>query len=167
MANEYMAETIDNDFIDFLKQADVQKHFADINIELLQGRHIQNDEHYHHRILSKYYEELKKYFEVFYNLYLDRKSFEGVTYFFLTFQEDSKGVLSTNSRHRDLTAIETITAITLLQMYYDKYFENVKEVSFLDIKARIKESEFSHLYKSVFFLKMVQEITLHQKNGEM
>ena len=100
-------------------------------------------------------------------MYLDRKSFEGVTYFFLTFQEDSKGVLSTNSRHRDLTAIETITAITLLQMYYDKYFENVKEVSFLDIKARIKESEFSHLYKSVFFLKMVQEITLHQKNGEM
>lgn len=151
MANEHTEEIVGNDYIDILKQTDIQKHFADINIELLRGKHIQNNEHYHHRILSKYFEELKKYYQVFYNLVLDKKTFEGITYFYLHFAEDSKGILSANHRHRDLTAFETIIAITLLQMYYDKYFENVKEVTFLDIKSRIKESEFSNLYKSVFF----------------
>lgn len=151
MANEHTAEAINNHFVDIFKKADVQKHFADLNIELLRGRHIQDDSHYFHRLLSKYFIELKKYYEVFYNLQLDKKTFEGVTYFFLTFYEDSKGVLSANSRHRDLTAIETIIAITLLQMYYERYFDNVKEISFQDIKAKVKESEFSHLYKLAFF----------------
>ena len=152
MADEHMAETLNSNFIDVFKLRDVQKHFADLNIELLRGKHIQDDEHYHHRILSKYYIEFKKYYDVFYRLVLDKKTFEGVTYFFLTFSEESKGILSDYTRHRDLTAIETITAITLLQMYYDRYFENVKEISFLkDIKSKILGSEFSSLYKSVFF----------------
>ena len=151
MADEHRAEAVNKHFIDVFKTTDVQKHFADLNIELLRGRHIQDDAHYFHRLLSKYYIEFKKYYEVFYNLLLDKKTFEGVSYFFLTFSEDSKGVLSATSRHRDLTAVETIIAITLLQMYYEKYFDNVKEISFLDIKSKIKESEFSHLYKTVFF----------------
>lgn len=151
MANEHITEVINNHFVDIFKSEDVQKYFADLNIELLRGRHIQDDNHYFYRLLTKYYIELKKYYEVFYNLFLDKKTFEGVSYFFLTFNEDSKGVLSSNSRHRDLTAKETIIAITLLHMYYEKYFDNVKEISFQDIKAKIKESEFSHLYKTVFF----------------
>ncbi len=151
MADKHFATTLNNDYIDIFKQSDLQKHFANINIDLLQGTHIQDDAYYHHKLISKYFDELKKYYEVFYQLVLEKKTFEGVTYFYLTFSPESKGVLSQQSRHRDLTEIETITAITLLQMYYDKYFENVKEVSFKDIKSRIKESEFSNLYKSVFF----------------
>lgn len=151
MADKHFASTLDNDYIDIFKQSDLQKHFANINIELLRGKHIQDDTYYHYKLLSKYFDELKKYYQVFYQLILEKKTFEGVTYFYLTFSLDSKGVLSEHSRHRDLTEIETITAITLLQMYYDKYFENVKEVSFKDIQSRIKESEFSNLYKSVFF----------------
>ncbi|MFC5048264.1 hypothetical protein ACFSTE_02465 [Aquimarina hainanensis] len=151
MADEHITETVNSHFVDIFKSADVQEHFANLNIELLRGRHIQDDNHYFHRLLSKYYTEFQKYYAVFYNLFLDKKTFEGVTYFFLTFNEDSKGVLSSNSRYRDLTPTETIIAITLLQMYYEKYFDKIKEISFQDIKAKITESEFSHLYKIVFF----------------
>ncbi|WP_417237233.1 condensin complex protein MksE [Bizionia paragorgiae] len=151
MANEHITKTVNNHFADIFKLADVQEHFANLNIELLRGRHIQDDSYYFYRLLSKYYAELKKYYEVFYNLFLDKKTFEGVTYFFLTFNEGSKGVLSSTSRHRDLTPTETIIAITLLQMYYEKYFDNIKEISFQNIKTKIKESEFSQLYKTVFF----------------
>ena len=151
MENKYSNYIEDNNSFDIFKKNDVQKHFADLNIELLKGSHIDSSNHSHFMLLENYYEEFKEYYSTFYRLLLDKKTFENKAYYFLDFFLDSKGILSSNSRHKELTAIETITAITLLNMYYERQFEKYKVVSFSDIREKIKQSEFNKLYKRAFF----------------
>ena len=42
-------------------------------------------------------------------------------------------------------------------MYYDKYFDDVKEVTFLDIKKEITEGENSQSYKKLWFEEIREE----------
>jgi hypothetical protein len=64
---------------------------------------------------------------------------------------DSKGVLSSPKRTKRLTAVETITALTLLNMYYERQFEKYKKVSFSEIREKIEQGEHHALYKKAFF----------------
>ncbi len=156
MAISDTKDSLDNP-LQFLNNSDVKDHFANLNIELLKGRHIQEDEFYIFKILDKYEEELKYYYLHFYNLELERISFNTISYFYLTFVGDSKGVLSSQKRHKELSAIETITAITILNMYYEKLFEREKEVTYVDIKEKIETSEHSDAFKSAFFKGMIKD----------
>ncbi|CAA0170044.1 conserved hypothetical protein [Tenacibaculum maritimum] len=150
MENRYSEITSNNSF-SFLSHSSVQKHFANLNIALLRGTHIDESDHYLFTLLEEYFNELKEYYFDLYKLKLDKKTFENKDYYFLNFFIDSKGVLSSNSRHKQLSPIQTITAITLLNMYYEKQFEKYKIVSFSDIREKIEQSEFGSLYRKAFF----------------
>ena len=55
MANEH-TEQID---FSFLNEELVQSHFADLNIELLRGAHIQSDQYYLFRLLKEKENEIR------------------------------------------------------------------------------------------------------------
>tara|TARA_R110001606_G_scaffold86598_4_gene196015 strand:+ start:6843 stop:7535 length:693 start_codon:yes stop_codon:yes gene_type:complete len=151
MENGYSSEMKNNNSFAFLNNSEVEKHFANLNIELLRGTHIDESHYYYFLLLENYFNELKDYYLSLYRLKLDKKTFENKTYYFLNFFLESKGVLSATARHKELSPIQTITAITLLNMYYERQFEKYKIVSFLEIREKIEQSEFGHLYRKAFF----------------
>lgn len=151
MENENLSGSIEHSF-KFLENKDVKEKFADLNIELLGGKHIQRDSNYYiYQLVKKYFTELKYYYLSLYGLELERDFKDEVTFYYLDFSEESRGVLSSTKRHKELTKPQTVIGIMLLNMYYDRYFENVKEITLQDIKKEIKESENSTLYKKLFF----------------
>lgn len=82
----------------FLSNPSVQRYFADLNIDLLQGKHITADDYYSYQLLREYYEpELKQYYKELYELILEKATFDNSTYFYLDFPVDSKGRLSNRS----------------------------------------------------------------------
>ncbi|WP_321438488.1 chromosome partition protein MukE [uncultured Bacteroides sp.] len=134
----------------FLSNPSVQRYFADLNIDLLQGKHITADDYYSYQLLREYYEpELKQYYKELYELILEKATFDNSTYFYLDFPVDSKGRLS--NRSRELSEQQVIIGIILLKMYYDMYFKYPKELFWEDIKEEIEQSELKDLYKKLFF----------------
>ncbi len=152
MENENNKEINQN--FSFFENADVQEYFADLNIELLSGRHIQKDKFYLYKLLKDYYNELSFYYEKLYGLELLMETRENSKYYYVDYPDTSKGALANPSRHKMLTQKQTLIGLILLNMYYEQYFENKKEVRFADIKKEIKESENNILYKKLFFNKV-------------
>jgi hypothetical protein len=149
MADEYIQQVEES--FDFLKEADVQEHFADLNIELLKGAHIQQDDHYLFQLLIEYEKHIRYYYQVLYSLQLVRDKFDNAVFFYLDFIGDGKGEVSHTSRHREVTESEVVIGIMLLNMYYDRYFDSPKEIFWTDIKKEILESENSDAYKKLLF----------------
>lgn len=149
MENESVSqETVDLSFL----QDDLSKtHFADLNISLLRGAHVQRDDFYLHQLLTTYEEPITKYYKVYYSLKLVKEKINSEPFFYLDFFEESKGKVSNPTRHRELTEFEVIIGISLLKMYYDRYFENSKDIIWEDIRKEIMENENSSHYKQIFF----------------
>ena len=135
----------------FLGVASVQKYFADLNIDLLQGKHIMADDYYSFQLLREYYPELKQYYQELYQLNLEKITIDNSTYFYLDFPVDSKGKLYNSNRYRELSEQQVIIGIILLNMYYDRYFEYPKELFWENIKEEIEQSELKDSYKNLFF----------------
>lgn len=150
MENENNINKLDNDF-SFLQDETVQNHFADLNIELLRGGHIQDDNYYLFSILSDYTDSIYDYYRTIYGLELVKENKDSTSFYYLDFLEDLKGKLSASSRHKELSESQTIVGIMLLNMYYDRYFEQPKNITFNDIKKQIKSGEYSALYKKLLF----------------
>ena len=149
MENEYPKKL--NGHFDFFGKEDVQKHFADLNIELLRGKHIQKEDFYLFQLLSDYHSELKKFYSSIYGLDLIRDKGNSEPYFYLSFQQEGKGKLYSYDRHKTLSPWNTIIGITMLNLYYEKYFEYPKEFSWKDIEGIILEGEHSNSYKKLLF----------------
>lgn len=149
-------EEIENPF-GFLDEEDVQEHFANLNIELLGGKHIQDDLFYEYQLLDIYEKELRNYYDKLYQLQLRKESFDSKNYYFLTFKEDTKGALVAQKRHKELSPIETIVAITILNMYYERFFDNEKLISYQEIRYQIDKGENNDHYKRAFFKGVVQD----------
>jgi hypothetical protein len=157
MENENTGSNIEPPF-KFLENSDVKEKFADLNIELLRGRHIQKSGNYYlYQLLNKYYDKLRYYYDYFYSLRLEREFKDSVTFYYLGFNEETRGALSSNNRYKELSPSQTVTGLMLLNMYYDKYFDDVKEVTFLDIKKEITEGENSQSYKKLWFDEIREE----------
>lgn len=151
MENENTRSSIGQPF-NFFENSDVKEKFADLNIELLSGKHIQRSSNYYlYQLLNKYYDKLRYYYDYFYSLRLEREFKDNITFYFLNFNEDTRGALSSNNRFKELSPLQTVMGIMLLNMYYDKYFDDVKEITFSDIKKEIKEGENSQSYKKLWF----------------
>jgi len=159
MENENTASNIEPPF-KFFENSDVKEKFANLNIELLGGRHIQkNSNYYHYQLLKKYYDKFKYYYDYFYNLRLERTYKDDITFYYLDFNEDTRGALSSTNRYKELSPLQTVMGIMLLNMYYDRYFEDVKEITFSDIKKEIKEGENSQSYKKLWFNDIREDYT--------
>lgn len=147
MANEHAAQI---DF-SFLNEELVQAHFADLNIELLRGTHIQSDQYYLFRLLTTKENEIRFYYRTLYSLDLIKDKYDREIYFYLDFLDEGKGKVSPQQRHRELSHQNIITGFILLKLYYDKYFESHKEIQWQDIHKEMMESEFSLGFKRIFF----------------
>ncbi|HEX9980149.1 MAG TPA: hypothetical protein VGB50_06260 [Flavobacterium sp.] len=147
MADEYHTKI---DF-SFLSEEMVQNNFADLNIELLRGSHIQKDAFYLFQLLQEKETELRNYYITIYGLDLVRDVNSNETYYYLDFTDQSKGKLSKQERHRELSTLNIIMGILLLKMYYDKYFDFQKIIQWTDIEQQITDSEHSAQLKSILF----------------
>lgn len=139
---------------DFLEIEKVEQNFATVNINLLKGRHIQQDEYRLFDLLDEYQDEFKFYYDRLYQLELKRKITSDVHYFYLDFPEENKGRLASQELHHFLTEQQTIVTLLLLNMYYSEYFSFEKEFTWKDIKKEILNGENSEQYQKYFFKKV-------------
>lgn len=135
----------------FLNHRDVQAHFADLNIALLSGRHIQTGEGYHFTLVNSYPDEFRHFYQSLYGLELKQARVENIDYFYLDFPVEGKGRLNTTDRFREMTPWEMLFALMLLNMYYDRFFEHTKDISWSVVRKEIETGELSHAYQKAFF----------------
>ncbi len=156
MDNQFKEQELISDF-SFLSHRDVQAHFADLNITLLAGRHIQTGEGYHFTLVNNYPDEFKFFYRSLYGLELKQARVENIDYYYLDFPDEGKGKLNTADRFREMTPWEILIALMLLNMYYDRFFEQTKIVSWVVIQKEIMDSEMAQLYKKAFFNNTIRE----------
>lgn len=135
----------------FLLEENVEKYFADVNILLLSGKHIDHKFYNEYTVLEGYEAEWRSFYGNLYKLNLVADIFDGSRYYYLDFTESGKGELSDTSRNKELTPLQTLIGLTLLDMYYQKYFDEEKIVKWSDIKTQILESDHQEAYKRILF----------------
>src|ERR1700754_3594575 len=135
----------------FLLEENVERHFADINILLLSGKHIDHKLYNEYIILEGHEDEWRMFYGNLYRLNLVADVFDGNRYYYLDFTENGKGKLSDTSRNRELTPLQTLIGLTFLDMYYQKYFDEQKIINWHDIKTQILESDRQEAYKRILF----------------
>jgi len=150
MEHEDSSEVIRKTF-DFLNDVFVKQHFAELNIALLNGRHIQQRDDHLFQLLDEYTNDFIHYYESLYGLNLCKKMRDNSIYYYLDFPEDTRTKMSLPEHSRQLTQRETIIGVMLLNMYYDRYFDDIKEIHWSTIETEILEGKNSELYKKLFF----------------
>ena len=139
-----------NDY-SFLIEETVEKHFADINILLLSGKHIDNRYYTEYTVLENYEQQWRSFYSNLYRLNLIADISDRSRYYYLDFMENGKGKLSDASRNKELTELQTLIGLTLLDMYYQKYFDEEKIIYWNDIKTQILDSDHQDAYKRILF----------------
>ncbi|KQT35747.1 hypothetical protein ASG22_01625 [Chryseobacterium sp. Leaf405] len=135
----------------FLTEESVEKYFADINILLLSGKHIDHKYYAEYTVLESYESQWKNYYSNLYRLNLVADISDRSRYYYLDFTENGKGKLSDANRNKELTELQTLIGLTLLDMYYQKYFDEEKIIHWNDIKTQILESDHQEAYKRILF----------------
>lgn len=135
----------------FLKEEDVEKYFVDLNIALLSGRHIDTTDYAIFSVIEKYEEQWKLFYRNLYKLDLISDVFDRVPYYYLSFFDKGREKFSDNSRHRALTEMQTLTGLMLLDMYFQRYFDEQKIIKWLDIQKQIEEGDHSSQYQRILF----------------
>lgn len=139
-----------NDY-SFLSEESVEKHFADINILLLSGKHIDHKYYAEYTVLESYELQWRSFYSNLYRLNLVADIADRSRYYYLDFTENGKGKLSDASRNKELTELQTLIGLTLLDMYCQKYFDEEKIIHWNDIKTQILESDHQEAYKRILF----------------
>jgi len=135
----------------FLSEESVEKYFADINILLLSGKHIDHKYYAEYTVLESYESQWRNFYGNLYRLNLVADISDRSRYYYLDFTENGKGKLSDSSRNKELTELQTLIGLTLLDMYYQKYFDEEKIIHWNDIKTQILESDHQEAYKRILF----------------
>jgi hypothetical protein len=135
----------------FLTEESVEKHFADINILLLTGKHIDQKYYVEYTVLDSYESQWRNFYNNLYRLNLVADISDSSRYYYLDFTENGKGKLSDANRNKELTELQTLIGLILLDMYYQKYFEEEKIIHWNDIKTQILESNHQEAYKRILF----------------
>ncbi len=146
-------ENKNNDIVsyEFLFDERVEKHFADINIMLLSGKHIDEKYYVAFSLLEDKPEQWTQFYKNLYNLNLVADRFDGHTYFYLDFFDTAKGKFTDNSRHRELTETQTLIGLMLLDIYYKRFFDEHKTVRWVELRNIILEGEQQDAYKRILF----------------
>lgn len=135
----------------FLTEESVEKNFADVNILLLSGKHIDHKYYAEYTILESYESQWRNFYSNLYRLNLVADISDRSRYYYLDFTENGKGKLSDANRNKGLTELQTLIGLTLLDMYYQKYFDEEKIIRWNDIKTQILESDHQEAYKRILF----------------
>lgn len=135
---------------DFLSDEYVNQHFADLNFALLNGRHVQQRDGDLFLLLNDCFEDFLQYYKSLYGLHLSKNIRDDFVYYYLDIPDYTPSKMALE-HSRQLTQTETIIGIMLLNMYYDRYFDDVKEIHWSHIRTEILEGKNSELYKKLFF----------------
>jgi chromosome condensin MukBEF MukE localization factor len=125
----------------FLTEESISKYFADLNIKLLSGRHIQVSDYAVFSVLEDYYESLRYFYHQLYGMELVRKIFDQCTYYYLDFFDTGRGKLADPSRYNAITEIQTVSALMLLDMYFARYFDPEKKITWSMIREEINSGD--------------------------
>lgn len=152
MANENKTEI--REIFSFLADEQMEGQFANINIKLLGGRHIQKStDRIEYAILNQqeYFDGLKAFYQRLYGLELnERQVHTNDKYFYLDYFDGYRRSLSPSDRHIALTEAQTIFGLIVLNMYYEKFIEREKHISWSEIRDLILYSERQEGYKQIF-----------------
>ena len=135
----------------FLHEENVEKHFAEINYLLLSGKHIDQNDYSIFSLLGQFDDHWKHYYKKLYNLNLVADIFDGQHYFYIDFGESRKGKLTDPARQREITPLQTLVGLVILDMYYQKYFDKEKIVTWDELMNQIMESDHEKAYKQILF----------------
>ncbi len=151
----------------FLSSDLARKHFADADIVLKQGRHIQDygSDHKLFVFLDEYYDRgLKDYYLELFKIRLVRDSSDRNVFYYLDFLEDSRGKLGKDNRYRELDAEKILFAILLLNSYKEKFFED-KQLKWNDLEMIFKESEHKQYWLTLLYGKHKKNYTPNEEDG--
>ena len=135
----------------FLTEEAVSKYFADLNIKLLSGRHIQISQYIIFSVLEDYHDEFRNYYQQLYGMDLVRRVFDQSTYYYLNFFDAGRGKLSDPTRYRAVTEIQTVTALMLLDMYFTRYFDPKKKITWTIIREEIQSGDHRTALQRLLF----------------
>lgn len=147
----------------FLLEEKVEKHFADINIMLLSGKHIDQKNYAIFSLLEEMEDHWMFFYKNLYNLNLVADQFDGHSYYYLDFFDTGKGKFTDNARHRELTETQTLVGLMLLDIYYKRFFDERKIIRWVDLRNVILEGEQNESYKKILFSEVRQSNTYDLK----
>lgn len=144
---------------EFLNKEYVQKHFAELNIALLKGRHIMPSSPALFALLDEFEKEFGHYYSTLYSLMLEKRSHDNVTYFYLEFPKAGRGRLSNPALYDEMDGKTTIVACILANLYFANYFSYDKKFHWDDIQYEIEHGEHREAYQQLFFNDIRQDYT--------
>jgi hypothetical protein len=145
----------------FLNAEEAMRYFADADIALKQGRHIQNygNDTQIFSFIDEYFDKgLEDYYLMLWRMKLERDSNDNERFYYLDFQEGSKAKFGKENRYKELEDEKVIFAILLLNLYNEKFFEE-KEILWQELEQIFKESENKALWKKILFGKEKENYT--------
>lgn len=139
----------------FLATPEIKMRFAKLNGKLLRGRHIQaNTDPVDYNLLNQfnYFDNFRFFYQQLYNLELHKRNFGGIeACFYLDFSDNGYNELTGPNKPIPLTPTQTKFGLMILNMFYEKFFERTKQVTWSEIEEIIMHSERQEDYKRVFF----------------
>ncbi|WP_212003833.1 hypothetical protein [Chitinophaga sp. HK235] len=149
----------------FLSHEQVQKHFAELNIELLKGKHILQSSVALFSILDRFEEDFMQYYAQLYGLMLEKRTIDSTSYFYLEFPATGKGKLTNPGMYVELEARATIVACILANLYFSNFFSYDKKFQWDDIQYEIEHGEHRYSYQQLFFNDMRSEYSDKEWEG--
>jgi hypothetical protein len=149
----------------FLNEVRMQKYFAELNIELLRGRHILLSDSSIFALLDEFEKELRHYYSTLYGLVLERRSHDGASYFYLEFPEAGRGKFSNPALYAEMDGKTTIVACILANLYFANYFSYDKKFQWDDIQYEIEHGEHREAYQQLFFNEIRPDYTDNEWNN--
>lgn len=156
--------TSENHPYTFFEEDAVEKYFADLHLKLLAGRHIQQRDVNAFALLEDYYPQLKYFYAKIYSRELVQDMADTSTYFYLDFFESSREKLIDPSRYKMLSEFQTVVGLMLLDMYYSRYFQHPKNISWTDIRKEIEEGDHKQEYQQLLFKETRPDYTEREWN---
>jgi hypothetical protein len=145
----------------FLNSEQATKYFADADIALKQGRHIQDfgtDIRLFSFIDEFYDKGLEDYYKQFFGMNLVCDKSDNGKFYYLDFPDDGKGKFGKENRSKELEDDKVIFAILFLNLYKERFFEQ-KEFTWQELEQIFKEGEHKELWQNILFSKVKQNYT--------
>lgn len=145
----------------FLNSDRAKKYFADVDIALKQGKHLQNygNDSRIFSFVDEYFEKgLQEYYLQLFQMNLVRDTNDSQKFYYLDFPDDGKGKLGKENRSKELESDKVIFAILLLNLFKDKFFEH-KEIVWIELDQIFKEGEHKELWQKLLFGKVKNNYT--------
>ncbi len=152
-------------YYQFINTDRAAKYFADADIALKQGKHLQ-DYGMDSRLFSfvdEYYDKgLKDYYQHLFQMNLVRDKNDNQVFYYLDFPDDGKGKFGKENRSKELEDEKVIFAILLLNIYKGRFFEH-KEIEWTELEQVFKEGEHKELWQKLLFGRVKPSYTINEE----